>query len=74
MKEHIDRLLRDLRHPFTRHVESRGRMGLNDVPHAFTNLFVEHARLDPYTAGHYHLYAFVAALAALGGLAAALSF
>lgn len=56
MDEHFDRLERDIRHPFTRHAESRGRLGWKDIPHAITNLFVEYARYDPYAAGHAWLY------------------
>jgi hypothetical protein len=65
MKEHIDRLVRDIRHPWTRHEESRGRLGWKDIPHAVTNLPVEFCRVDPYTAGHWWMYTAIAALVAI---------
>lgn len=63
MDEHFERLERDVLHPFTRHAESRGRLGVKDIPHAITNLFVEFARHDPYSAGHAWLYSWLTTVA-----------
>lgn len=63
MRHHWARFRWALRHPFTRTPEPVGgdqnpkhRLGIVDLPHALTNLFVEAARALPYRSGHRYMY------------------
>jgi hypothetical protein len=65
------RLKTDLRHPFTRHHASRGRMGWRDVlgGHAVVNVAVEGARQYPQTFSKAWLWQTVVTLSLLAALA-----
>lgn len=71
--EAVDRAADDLEDPLDRHHNSRGRVGLLDLPHALVNLPVEWCRADPYTAGHFLfwlvVYAAVVTVVLIGVLA-----
>ena len=60
---HFDRFFFNILHPFSYNPyvekEGRKRKGYQDLPHSFTNLFVEFCRISPYHAGHIFNITFV---------------
>lgn len=54
MEPHVYRFWNALIHPRTEGY--KGRKGYQDVLHAYTNIDVEAARLDPYIYGHIIVY------------------
>lgn len=69
MERHWRRFWFALTNPFTRTPEKVGgdkrprhRLGIVDLTHAFTNLFVEASRALPYRSGHRYMWAALTAI------------